>query len=536
MPPMRPTLVLLAVALVLALAAPAGTTRAAATTFTVTKTADTNDGVCDTDCSLREAIAAANANAGKDTIAFDIPGAGTHTIQPTSALPSITDPVVIDGYTQPGASPNTNGPGLGLNTVLKIELDGTSAGASVDGLKITAGTSTVRGLVINRFGSMGVRLDSNGGNVIEGNFIGTDVTGMIDLGNALDGVKIFSDASDSTIGGTTAEARNIISGNDNVGVFINFTTGTIVQGNFIGTDVTGTVGLGNAFHGVVIQESSGTTVGGTAPGARNVISGNNHLGVSIRGSTSTDNILQGNYIGTDVTGAVGLANSFYGVFLEASPANNTIGGTGIGAGNTIAFNGAAGVVLLLDVGTGNAILSNAIFSNGNLGIDLIDPFGITGVTANDPGDGDTGPNNRQNFPVLMSAVTGGSPIVIGGTLDSAASTNFRVEFFANSACDPSGNGEGETFLGAATATTDAGGSADFSVLLTKAVSVGAAITATATDPNNNTSEFSACITAGAAAPVPGMSSLGLGGTVALLLAALVWTRRRHGQHLAASTG
>lgn len=154
---------------------------------------DADDGTCDaTHCSLREAINAANASSGTDTIAFNIPttdpghisGTDSWRIQPSSALPTITSPVTIDGYTQPGASPNTNGPGLGLNTVLKIELDGTNAGARADGLRITAGSTSVRGLAINRFGTgvigdfsgvggQGIRLDTNGGNVLEGNFIGS---------------------------------------------------------------------------------------------------------------------------------------------------------------------------------------------------------------------------------------------------------------------------------------------------------------------------------------------------------------------------
>src|SRR5205807_1424701 len=149
----------------------------AAATFDVTTTADSGAG------SLRDAITLANANAGLDTITFHIPGSGVHTITPLPDLPTITDPVIIDGYTQPGASPNTNpltlGPGaLGSNAVILIELSG-SGGAGV-GLNISAGNSTVRGLAINRFANSGINLSPADGNIIEGNFLGTDPTGTID--------------------------------------------------------------------------------------------------------------------------------------------------------------------------------------------------------------------------------------------------------------------------------------------------------------------------------------------------------------------
>ena len=342
---------------------------------------------------------------------------------PSGHAPTITDPVIIDGYTQPGASPNTNGPGLGLNTVLKIELDGTNAGAFAPGLHIT-GDSTVRGLVINGFDGFGV----------------------------------------------------LISGGD--------ATGNLVQGNFIGTDVTGAVDLGNGRDGVFIAGAPNNVIGGTTAQARNVISGNNISGINIGGASG--NVVQGNFIGTDVTGAVDVGNTLWGILMSSGAPENTIGGTAGGAGNTIAFNGFDGVFGVL--GTGNAILGNSIFSNAGLGIDL-DPDGIT---ANDAGDGDTGANNLQNFPVLTSATSGNSTTV-EMTLNSAANTIFRVEFFSNSACDPPGNGEGETFLGVSTdVTTDGSGDASPTIIFLTTVPVGQFITATATDPSNNTSEFSAC--------------------------------------------
>ncbi|MDA2927926.1 CSLREA domain-containing protein, partial [Acidobacteria bacterium AH-259-G07] len=584
--------------------------------FTVNSTADPGDGVCDaTECTLREAIAAANANPGTDMIEFNIPGTGPHTIQPGSALPEITGPVVIDGYTQPMATANTNGPGMGVNTVLKIELDGILAGGpTVNGLTITAGNSTVRGLVINRFSNPGIVLKTNGGNVIEGNFIGSDVTGTVAQGNGreLAGVRagvVVVNASNNTIGGTATAARNLISGNFGAGVHIGggTATGNVVQGNLVGTDVTGTVSLMGTSSGVVISNAPNTIIGGTTAAARNVISGNlagvilqsgatgtwvqgNFIGTDLTGKValgnrsfgvfvtessnntiggtttgarniisangrglvitdrSTGNVAQGNYIGTDVTGTMALGNAGTGVAIGNGANNNTIGGTAAGAGNVISANGQEGIniaavgttdnavqgnyigtdatgtlalgnrtagvnisndafnnliggttdeagnivafnfqgVLVSGVSTtGNAILSNSIFSNGALGINLTPP-GFPIVTPNDNGDADIGGNNLQNFPELTSATTGG----VEGTLNSTPNTTFRLEFFATSACDPSGFGEGETFLGSTTATTDGSGNTNFTAIFF--VPLGQLVTATATDPDNNTSEFSFC--------------------------------------------
>ena len=222
------------------------------TVFTVTSEGDGGDinpgnGVCDDgtgNCTLRAAIEEANAIAGKDTIKFGIPGAGVHTIQPSTGLPDIFDSVVIDGYTQPGASPNTNPINLGSNAVLMIEIDGTNAG-DFDGLSIISGNSIIRGLVINQFSRDGFYVAIRGGNRIQGNFIGTDVSGTVAQGNGNSGVDIGT--SDNIIGGTTAHGHNVISGNMGAGIFITTSneTGNLVQGNYIGTDLTGTVAVGN---------------------------------------------------------------------------------------------------------------------------------------------------------------------------------------------------------------------------------------------------------------------------------------------------
>jgi titin len=329
-------------------------------TLAVDSTADTTDfstadGVCDTNdsvgngpCTLRAAIEQANGLAGLDRIEFSIAGAGPHTISPSSALPTITDPLIIDGTSEPDF----------VNTPI-VELDGTSAGTGpVNGLNITAGGSTVKGLVINRFGQDGIELIGNGGNTIEGNYIGADTTGTSDLGNGRYGVLASSNAPDNTIGGTTASARNVVSGNDSVGVMIK-SMGNVVEGNYIGTDVAGSTAVGNFSAGVYIDGAAGNTIGGTASGARNVISGNNSAGVFIANSASTANTVEGNYIGVSAAGTAALGNSTSGVFITGAP-GNTIGGTASGAGNVISANGWYGVRIENTRASGNTIEGNYI--------------------------------------------------------------------------------------------------------------------------------------------------------------------------------
>src|SRR5262249_11036558 len=182
------------------------------------------------------------------------------------------------------------------------------------------------------------------------------------------------------------------------------------------------------------------------------------------------------------------------------------GGTAPGAGNRIAFNTGPGVQFGSNAGPGNAILGNTIFANSKLGIDL----GDDGVTANDPVndplDADAGPNGLQNFPVLTVAATGASGTTITGLLKSTPNTTFRVELFSSDAADPSGFGEGQHYLGFTTATTSAQGIAAFSFTPVSPVAVGKFITATATDPLNNTSEFSAALAVTASLPGGGSAS------------------------------
>jgi uncharacterized repeat protein (TIGR01451 family)/CSLREA domain-containing protein len=450
----------------------------ASTTFTVNTTDDHDDGSCDSfDCTLREAINAANSNPGADTITFNISGSGVQTIQLLSQLPTITDSVIIDGYSQPGTSANTlvNGD----NAVLLIQIDGINTGANAFGLNLAVGSdgSRIRGLVINRFSQFGILVSGASGIKIDGNFIGTDPSGNSALPNSRDGVQLDNSSND-TIGGTTPDLRNLISGNSGPGLNLNGAgiTGTSVLGNYFGTNAAGNVSMGNDLNNVQIVGGSNNTIGGTASGAGNLISGSTQNGIRISDG-ATGNLVQGNMIGTDRSGSAGLSN--HGGIEIRDSSNNTIGGTGPGAGNIVAFNSATGIAVAS--GIGNGIRQNSIFSNGGLGIDL----GGNGVTLNDPCDGDTGANNFQNFPVLTSV----SSTAIQGTLNSSANTTFALEFFTNNAGDPSGFGEGQNFVGSTQVTTDANCNANFSLPAT--ISSNQVVTATATDPNGNTSEFSA---------------------------------------------
>lgn len=350
-------------------------------------------------------------------------------IRPLTGLPSLTTaggPVEINGYSQPGASANTQA--VGNDAVLRIELDGSLVTGA--GLDIRAGGSTLQGLVVNRVVTSlhALRFSAGSGSVIQGSFIGTDVSGTLDHGNSI-GVVVL--ALGNTIGGATPAARNVISGNNGVGIsvssaanstiiqgnyigtnakgsaalkndqggisfggangliggtapgagnlisgngisasgpgiaFAAAATGTRIEGNFIGTNADGTNAVGNTGSGIVIGVG-GITVGGTAPGAGNVISGNLGDGVSLVGIQvgAPSSSVQGNWIGTQKDGVSALGNAMNGVLINGNTSNrnHAIGGLAPGAGNVIAFNGRNGVGI--DGGIGHAVLSNSIYKNG----------------------------------------------------------------------------------------------------------------------------------------------------------------------------
>jgi uncharacterized repeat protein (TIGR01451 family) len=606
------------VALSILLAGAGSPARGSTTTFVVDSTADT--ATCDANaCTLRGAITAADASGGPSEIEFAIPGTGVQTIQPATPLPAITEPVVLDGYTQPGASPNTRL--LGDDATILIRLDAAACSCAFDrGLDVqpAAAGTVIRGLSITGSWNAGIWFEGGSGDVAVGDFVGLapdgsagpgmagngivaddsagaiiggpgpadrDVvsgngtgfsgTAGIALGGTAAGDLVENDYVGTTPSGTTAAGNpgtginalvpgalivdNLVSGNGGDGVDLGSYGGTTVRGNFVGVDATGSAALGNGGYGVFAGAPGDVTIGGPDAADRNVIAANDAGVYTASGFVAAaEVVVQGNYIGTDVAGESALGNHLFGIgvnggadlgdqFLDnvISGSGSTfdngngctcsygidstgsgitirgnligvgadgttalpnagggitlgggsdiqVGGPGSGDGNTIADNGvpfpwsrAQGVVVR---GTGVSILGNSIHDNTGLGIDLNDN---SVVDPNDPGDPDGGGNLTQNFPVLSDVVSGTSPVVTG-TLDSTASTQFRVEFFASPVCDSSGNGEGETFLGSATVSTGADGTASFTATLPTAVGAGDAVTATATDPNGNTSEFSAC--------------------------------------------
>ena len=364
----------------------------------VTSTDDSGAG------TVRQALLDANDAPGENRIEFHLPNSGRNTIDLLSALPPANSPVIIDGSTQ-----------AGFNGAPLIEIDGGLTGGA-DGLVITAGDSTVRGLVLHGF-LTAIRLEGNGGNTIQGNYIGSDGTGTNAPGNLGDGIYVSS-------------PRNLI--------------------------------------------------GGTAPSLGNIISGNAGNGIHLDTADATGNLVQGNFIGTNPAGALSLQNSQNGVLLANGAVRNTVGG-----GNVIRFNGLNGISLDASAGVRNAISGNSIFSNGGLGIDL----GADGVTANDPGDADEGPNRLQNFPELSDVRSLEGATTIDGTIDGPGQTFYRLEFFLNDAINPSGFGEGQLYLGSTSILASSAGSQPFSVSFPVTTTVAQFITATATDGAGNSSEF-----------------------------------------------
>jgi hypothetical protein len=274
--------------------------------------------------SLRQALLDANASGG-DTITFAV--AGTINVNATGlgALPVITASVTIDATTAPGYAGSP-----------VVELNGSAVPAGNGGLRFTSSGNTVKGLAINLFPAYGINLNSGANDVIQGNYIGTNLAGTLALGNAYSGIAVSG--NNNLIGGTTAAQRNVISGNVNYGIVINSgATGNVVEGDYIGTNAAGSAALPNAWSGVGLFGAN-NTVGGTATGAGNLISGNSQRGVYLTGSGATNNLVEGNLIGTNVTGTAALGNSLTGVAIFGGASGYTIGGTTAAARNVLYGN------------------------------------------------------------------------------------------------------------------------------------------------------------------------------------------------------
>ncbi|HEX3081957.1 MAG TPA: hypothetical protein VHQ86_01765 [Candidatus Saccharimonadia bacterium] len=618
-------------------------------TSTVTNTNNSGAG------SLRTAMTTGG------TICFNIGGGGYQTISPTSALPAIgVAGTVIDGTTQPGYS------GVPL-----IEINGSGAGAGVSGIVVNAGTTTIKGLIVNRFGGDGIILNNNGGNTVQGNYVGTNSAGTAALGNGQSGIGMQT--PNNTIGGTSAAQRNLVSGNGGTGIAVtgSGSSGNVIEGNYVGTNAAGTGTIPNGADGVLITQAPNNTVGGTTgvsvggncTGACNLLSGNGANGAGIWQSTATGNVIEGNYIGTTPDGLSPLGNHDIGVEAQDAP-NNTIGGTSAAARNLISGNGGAGVSLTGTSSTGNNVYGNYIgtdrsgngsIGNHKMGVNLGSPDGgssnasgnhiggITGTTPggacsgacnvivsnfwsgiyisgstgggnsiagnfigvgangvtplgnvqdgigivgsssngiggpsanarnlisgnggngiaviggtagynriegnyigeatneanmgnavsgvaladgiqtaiisnniannaqygidiypggpspNDGGDADGGPNGTQNFPVLSYAIPLGGSENIAGSLNSLGNTSFNIDFFQSPSCSSSGYGQGRDYMGSTTVTTNASGNASFNVSMPLTIG-GMAITATANRMSGSTavegSEFSKCV-------------------------------------------
>jgi hypothetical protein len=512
--------------------------RSLLSTFTVLNTNDSGVG------SLRQAILDANAATGANSIVFDIGSGGAQTISPLTALPALGNSITLDGTTQPGFSGtplvhlNDSGNDRGMmvvgnnNTIRGLEL--TAAGIAITGNSnvvdgdffgtdgsvalaggtateislsgsnnIIGGTSPAARNVISG-DNIGISVDGQGssgpatGNVIEGNYIGTDSTGTQPIPNGT-GISVLPGTPGTVIGGTAPGAGNVISGNV-TGVVINgdSVTGTdmavTVVGNYIGTDFSGTKPLGNTQYGVQLTDAKDCTIGGTTAAARNVISANSTniemvagYGTFSQDPVATDNVVEGNFIGTQADGTDPIfpqgasqnPQQGDGIQIECNQntvANNTIAFTSQGVALASGFETTSNFILIVSSPSiENQISQNSMFDNESGGIEFF--------ATNDGAPA----NNGQSAPILTSEVTSGNQTVISGTLSSAANTTYKVEFFSASDRDLAGSIEGRTFLGSSSVTTDGSGNASFT--FTGPASSAPFFTATATDPSGDTSQF-----------------------------------------------
>ncbi len=524
--------------------------------FVVTSTADSTAAN-----TLRWAIQEVDAGTGPGSISFDIPGNGVQVIALEQPLPAITNPVVIDGTTQPkySGSPLIQVDGSGLHTpdndglvlsapastIEGLSIVGFSAGsgillnAAANGTQVLAsyvgfsaaagqaspnrtgisilgasnntigGTSAGSGNVISGNDGDGVLINAGSGvasnNEIIGNLIGTNPAGTVAVENGGSGIDLIA-AMGTGIGQPVTGAGNVISGNGGCGIeLFAGATGTIIQNNEIGLALDASSALGNGGDGIYLSDSPWNQIGGTDKFDGNLIGSNHGNGINAQGNSS-NTLVEGNCVGTDITATLNRGNESNGIELASS--SNTIGGTIGGAGNTIDFNGAGqsgSGVQLVGSPTFDQILSNSIYENAVLGINL-----GNGPTPNHQ-PGTSGPNNYQNYPVLQAAQSDGTLTTVQGKLNALPSTNYLIQFYCSATSSASGFGQGQTLIGSELVPTDGSGLATVVYPLSVATTPGQWISATATDPAGDTSEFALdqeiqgqinLIVTGTAAPSP----------------------------------
>jgi hypothetical protein len=455
--------------------------QAAPTTFTVTNTNDSGTG------SLRQAIEDANTNSNPsdmDAIDFGISGSGVHRITLQSSLPSITEKVTIDGYTQTGAEVNTAVSPSPINSVIKIEIEANIGSNTI--LKFETGSedSILRGVSIFGASQNLVVLNADGMQV-NGNYIGTDSSGLVNPADVYEGIQtgLNIKGDNTTLGSLLPSDRNIVTNSATVessGAVVVEASSVNIYGNFVGIGKDGTTDLG-AIQGIILSTSSGSTIGGTAAGAMNLISGSSVVQITILGTTNS--VIQSNLIGTDYTGGVNeTITNGTGISVIFMSEGNLIGGTGMGEGNIIrGVNGVGVGMIYIDYPNipmafsvnKNVVLGNRIsnigvwdyfagdFGTTDLGIDMVKGVGLDespgpvqyfenqGPTPNDSGDSDTGPNNYLNTPVLKTAQQVGNELTITYDLDAAdsPSNSYRVEFFANDESTIFGTGPAQELVG-----------------------------------------------------------------------------------------
>lgn len=373
---------------------------------------------------------------------------------------------------------------IGVNAGGETALGNTMTGIGIYGL--AESNYFGAGNVISGNPQYGIEIGgpTSANNFIFGNYIGIDAAGTNGIGTQSTGIGIFDGGNGNIVGGTAISEGNVISGNNGYGIDISDpgSSNNVILGNLIGTDKTGTNAIPNVNFGIgVWSGASSNVIGGTTVAARNVISGTTGYGYGIAIGGANDNVVEGNYIGTDITGTNDLQNGFAGVAVESGSVGNLIGGTAPGAGNVIAFNG-EGVAVYASDTTNDAIRGNSIFDNYYQGI-YLDSF------TNNHSGFIAGANDWQNYPIVTNAFGYGSSTIIEGSLNSLSNQNYYLDFFYNNAQGPGGYGEGQVYLGSTTVTTGPSGNAFFSYTNYSGNYSGQYISATATAANGDSSEF-----------------------------------------------